>query len=55
MRGVVLAALSSGEACDFDQISAGSGLPAAELLPRLLELELRGDVKRVGGGRFVRT
>jgi len=55
IRRAVLAALSSGEACDFDQISAGSGLPTAELLPRLLELELRGDVKRVGGGRFVRT
>lgn len=55
VRRAVLKVLSSGEACDFDQISAGSGFPAAELLPRLLELELMGDVRRVAGGRFVRS
>lgn len=50
----VLAALPPGEARDFDAISAESGVPAAGLLARLLELELAGAVGRVGGGRFVR-
>jgi DNA processing protein len=50
----VLACLPPGEACDLDRIAGGTGLPPARLLPRLLELELRGLVQRVGGGRFVR-
>lgn len=50
----VIAALPPGETCDLDRISAQSGLPAARLLPRLFELELRGLVRRVGGGQFVR-
>jgi predicted Rossmann fold nucleotide-binding protein DprA/Smf involved in DNA uptake len=35
-------------------LSARSGLEGARLLPRLLDLELRGLVRRVGGGRFMR-
>jgi DNA processing protein len=50
----VLAALLPGEACDLDAISERSGLSAARLLPRLCELELRGQVRRTGGGRFMR-
>jgi DNA processing protein len=50
----VLGALGAGEACDLDAISARTGLSAAALLRRLFELELRGLVKRIGGGRFVR-
>jgi DNA processing protein len=49
----LLACLPAGEACDLDQISERSGLLPARLLPRLLELELRGLVRRAGAGRFV--
>jgi len=50
----VLASWPAGEPWDLDTISAQSGLPPARLLPRLLELELRGVVRRTGGGRFIR-
>jgi DNA processing protein len=50
----VLEWLPTGEACDLDGISDRSGLSPEQLLPRLLELELDGRVRRVGAGRFVR-
>ena len=50
----VLDCLVPGEACDLDEISGRSGLNSPRLLPRLLELELQGLVRRVGGGRFIR-
>ncbi|HUR34977.1 MAG TPA: DNA-processing protein DprA [Vicinamibacterales bacterium] len=50
----VLDALADGEGADLEQISERSGLPAAQLLPRLMELELRGALRRESGGRFVR-
>jgi DNA processing protein len=51
----VLALLDPGEAHDVDTLAARSGLKPAALLPRLLELELQGAVRRVAGGRFVRV
>ncbi|HEY7292888.1 MAG TPA: DNA-processing protein DprA [Vicinamibacterales bacterium] len=50
----VLASLTPGEASDLDTISERTGLSPTRLLARLFELELRGLVNRVGGGRFVR-
>ena len=50
----VLAALVPGEPADLGQISLKTGLGASQLLPRLLELELHGTVRREPGGRFVR-
>jgi len=50
----ILACLTPGEPSDLDAIAARSGLSAARLLPRLLDLELRGAIARAGGGRFVR-
>ena len=50
----VLASLTPGEACDLDGIAERTGLSTARVLPRLFELELRGLIRRVGGGRFVR-
>jgi DNA processing protein len=50
----VLEALVPGEPVDLGQISAITGLGAPQLLPRLLELELRGAVRREPGGRFIR-
>jgi DNA processing protein len=53
-RDPVLAVMVPGETHDLDELSAGSGLAPARLLPRLLDLELRGLVRRAGGGRFLR-
>jgi DNA processing protein len=50
----VLACFTPGEPSDLDRISGLSGLSPAQLLPRLLDLELQGLVGRAGGGRFVR-
>lgn len=51
----VLACFTPGESSDLDAIADRSGLSTARLLPRLFELELRGLVRRAGGGRFVRV
>jgi DNA processing protein len=53
-RDALLESMAPGEACDLDSLSRNSGLPAAVLLARLLELELQGAVRRVAGTRFVR-
>jgi DNA processing protein len=46
--------MQEGQTYDLDALAAASGVAAARLLPRLLELELRGFVQPVGGGRFRR-
>jgi DNA processing protein len=51
----VLRAMDAGDAYDLDGLAKVSGLDGARLLTRLLDLELRGCVRRVGGGRFVRS
>ena len=45
--------MDEGDAYDLDEIAERSGLDRMKLLPRLLELELAGAVRRVDGGRFV--
>ena len=50
----VLRRMTEGESYDVDELSYLSGLDRARLLPRLLELELGGAVRRIEGGRFVR-
>ena len=50
----LLSCLPPGECCDLDAIVERSGIGISRLLPRLLELELQGLVRRAGGGRFVR-
>jgi DNA processing protein len=55
LRDPVLAAMAAGEAYDLDALALGTGLAPPALLPRLLDLELRGWVRRVGGGRFMRA
>ncbi len=52
---LVLDRMEPGELYDLEALTAGTGLDAARLLPRLLALELAGSVRRVGGGRFVRS
>ena len=51
----VLRGLPAGESFDLEAISERTGLTPARLLPRLFELEMRGLVRRVGGGRFARV
>jgi DNA processing protein len=51
----VLASLTPGEPADLDLIAERSGVRPARLLPRLFELEMRGLVRRLGGGRFQRN
>ena len=50
----LLERMKAGEPYDVDALAGLSGLDAARLLPRLADLELRGLVRRIGGGRFVR-
>jgi DNA processing protein len=51
----VLRGLPAGESCDLEAISERTGLTPARLLPKLFDLEMRGLVRRVGGGRFARV
>jgi DNA processing protein len=44
--------LQPGETYGLDELTSTTRLTASELLPQLLELELRGVVSRVAGGRF---
>ena len=50
----VLRSMEDGDSYDLDEISDRSGVDRMKLLPRLLELELAGAVRRVEGGRFMR-
>jgi DNA processing protein len=50
----VLRCMTEGELYDLDDLSDRSGIDRVRLLPRLLELELGGALRRVEGGRFVR-
>ena len=50
----VLRSMDDGDAYDLDEIAERSGVDRMKLLPRLLELELAGAVRRVDGGRFMR-
>lgn len=51
----VLRVMEAGHPYDLDALAAASGLDGARLLPRLLDLELRGAVRRAPGGRFLRS
>jgi DNA processing protein len=50
----VLNAMAPEHPYDLDALALASGLEMPRLLPRLIELELAGRVRRLGGGRFVR-
>jgi DNA processing protein len=50
----VLRVMAVDQPYDLDALASNSGLDARRLLPRLVELELAGLVRRHGGGRFVR-
>jgi DNA processing protein len=50
----VLRRMEAGQPYDLDVLASESGLDMPKLLPRLIELELAGLIKRAEGGRFVR-
>jgi DNA processing protein len=50
----LLRLMQQGETYDLDALAGASGVAGVRLLPHLLELELRGLVQRVAGGRFRR-
>jgi DNA processing protein len=51
----LLEGMAPGQAYELDALAAETGLGAAVLLPRLSTLELSGRIRRVDGGRFMRT
>ena len=51
----LLRVMEEGQAYDIDALTAISGLDGVRLLPRLLDLELEGRVRRADGGRFMRA
>lgn len=55
MADPVLDVLDPDDPQDFDQLSARLPLSTDQLLARLAELELSGHVRRVAGGRFLRS
>ena len=50
----LLKVMDAGQAYDLDGLASISGVDGVRLLPRLFDLELRGFVRRVAGGRFMR-
>ena len=51
----LLAGMAPGEVYRLEELMALSGLPGHRLLPRLTELELRGLITVMAGGRYVRA
>jgi DNA processing protein len=51
----LLRLMQPGQPYDLDGLAGLSGLDGARLLPRLLDLELHGLVRRIEGGRFLRS
>jgi DNA processing protein len=50
----VLRRMDAGVPYDLDALSGATGIDPTRLLPRLLDLELQGQIRRVDGGRFIR-
>ena len=50
----LVAELAPGEVYRFDELMSLSGMPGPRLLRRLTELEMRGLIAAVGGGRYTR-
>jgi DNA processing protein len=51
----LLADMAPGEVYGLDALAESTAMPASKLLPRLMELELRGHIRAAGGGRFIRV
>lgn len=53
--GPLLEKFDAGEVYGLDELVEATGVAASKLLPRLMELELRGQVVSASGGRFRRV
>ncbi|MDQ3211479.1 MAG: DNA-processing protein DprA [Acidobacteriota bacterium] len=51
----LLGHMEPGEVYGLDELVEATGTSPSKLLPRLMELELRGEVRAAGGGRFMRS
>lgn len=51
----LLAGLTPGETYDLDELSATLGLAGSKLLPRLTSWEMRGQLVKLAGGRYMRA
>jgi DNA processing protein len=51
----LLRIMDAGQAYDLDALAGATGLDAPRLLPRIVDCELRGLIRRVDGGRFMRS
>ncbi len=51
----LLAKMEPGEVYGLDELVEATAMGASKLLPRLMELELQGQVAAAGGGRFTRV
>jgi DNA processing protein len=49
----LLVKLTPGETYDLDEMSATVGLTGSMLLARLTQWEMRGNVKKIAGGRYI--
>ena len=54
-RDPLVERMQVGQAYDLDELSGQTGINGVRLLPRLLELELNGLIRRIDGGRFMRS
>ncbi len=50
----LLARMEAGESYGLEELVESTAMSASKLLPRLMELELQGQVRAAGGGRFMR-
>jgi DNA processing protein len=50
----IVCRMEAGHAYDLDDLVELSGIESRRLMSRLMELELQGQIRRVGGGRFIR-
>ena len=51
----VLGRMEPGHPYDLDALAAASGMDIGKLLPYIMDLELTGRLRRVEGGRFLRS
>ena len=52
---LILKLISKKEGCSLDTLSAELGMDAAQLLPRLMQLELRSLIRNTGAHHYVRS
>ena len=52
---LLLRSMDAGQSYDLDALAAFSGLDTVELLSTLVDFELRGLVRRLETGQFVRS